>query len=339
MRVDLVPVPGVLLDRLVSMGVDVEHVLRVAGLPRSRFQPPRARLTTSEFFGFWQAIESVAGSPDFGLRLGQDRVPYQYDVASMAALHSPTAGDALHKLARYKRLVCPEHLAIETTAGEIRLQCVGELAGSKPPEFLIDAIFTSTLGLVRRGTGKPIATRRIELTRRRADEAALQRHFACPVRFDAPADLLVFDESVWSEPFVTHNSDVLSLLLNGLEHALDQEVGERTLADDVRAALRRSMSGERPSVDKIAKELGMSSRTLQRRLEGEGATYQGLLDEVRHESARRLLANTDVDAEEVAFLLGFEEANSFTRAFQGWEGTTPKQWRGSERKNAATASS
>lgn len=334
MRVDLVPVPGVLLDRLASLGVDVEHLLRVSGLPRSRFQPPKARLTTAEFFGLWRAIESVAGAPDFGLRLGSSRFSHHYDVVSMAALHAPSLGEALNKVARYKRIVCPEEVVIEVDDGEARVQFVWQLADSEPPRFLIDATFASTLDLARRGTEQSIMARRIELTRRPGDQAVLERHFGCAVRFDAPVDRLVFDEAALSVPFVTHNSDVLSLLLAGLEGALQEQRPGRSLADDVRAALRRSMSGERPSVDKIAKQVGMSSRTLQRRLEGEGETYQGLLDEVRRDSARRLLAlalENDVeplDVEEVAFLLGFEEANSFNRAFQAWEGTTPKQWRG-----------
>jgi AraC-like DNA-binding protein len=75
----------------------------------------------------------------------------------------------------------------------------------------------------------------------------------------------------------------------------------------------------------------MSPRTFQRRLEGLGTPYQHLLDDVRRENARRLLSSTDLDASEVAFLLGFEEINSFARAFHGWEGTTPTRWRATAR--------
>jgi AraC-like DNA-binding protein len=82
----------------------------------------------------------------------------------------------------------------------------------------------------------------------------------------------------------------------------------RVNADDVRASLGRRSSGERPAVDEVARSLGLSSRTLQRRLGEQGTTYQALLDDLRHRSARRLLASTDLDAGEVAFLLGFEEA-------------------------------
>ena len=71
----------------------------------------------------------------------------------------------------------------------------------------------------------------------------------------------------------------------------------------------------------------LGGRTLQRRLGELGLTYQELLDDVRNRAARRLLANTDLGIGEVAFLLGFEEMNSFTRAFQSWESTTPVKWR------------
>jgi len=87
------------------------------------------------------------------------------------------------------------------------------------------------------------------------------------------------------------------------------------------------MTGERPSIDKVARELGLSARTLQRRLGELGTTYQALLDDVRRDASRRLLASTDLDAGEVAFLLGFEELNSFSRAFHAWEGATPSRWR------------
>ena len=90
------------------------------------------------------------------------------------------------------------------------------------------------------------------------------------------------------------------------------------------------MHGDKPTIERVARELRTSTRTLQRRLRDAGTTYQALLDEVRRRSARRLRANTKLDAREVAFLLGFEELNSFTRAFHVWEGTTPTRWREAE---------
>lgn len=322
---DLVPVPGVLLDRLAALGVDVAQVLARAGVSAALLAPPRGRVTTDEFFALWRAIEELAGARDLGLRLGAEALPHKYDIATMAALHSPSAGEALAKLAKYKRLVCPEEVHVEVAGGEARVRFHWLLTGSDSPAFLVDATFASTLSMLRRGTQKPLAPLRLELARRRADAALLARHFGCEVRFDAPLDRLVLPAAALAEPFVTHNADLLALLLPGLDAELAAE--GRSLVDEARLCLCRRMCGERPSVDKVARDLRVSPRTLQRRLEEAGTSYQRLLDEVRAASARRLLARTDLDAGEVAFLLGFEELNSFTRAFQGWEGTTPTRYR------------
>ena len=331
MTPDIVPLPLALLDRFAHIGLNVDAILERAKIPRSRFQGAAPHTTTVEFFALWEAVGASGGGGDLGLRFGTETLPHQQSVASLAALHSPTLGEGLKKLARYKRLVCPEQITIDLARGEARIRFEWLLAEGHPPPMLIDGIFAGVVDLARRGTGTPLRPRRIELTRRRAQEAVLRLHFGCSVRFDAPADVIVLDETALALPLVTHNAQVLALLLPGLESALADNHSSRTLADDVRTVLRQRICGERPAVEKIARSLGMSPRTLQRRLGELGTTYQKLLDEVRHRSARRLLANTDLAAGEVAFLLGFEEMNSFTRAFHVWEGTTPARWRANAR--------
>jgi AraC-like DNA-binding protein len=331
---DLVPMPSGLLERLAALGVDVPRVLRDAHI--SHDLTPRARVTTREFFAFWHAVERWGGGRELGLRLGTEARMHQLDVASHAACHAPTFGDALKTFARYKRLICPEEVSVDTAGDEAHLRFHWILADEHPPLILVDATFASVVALGRRGTGTPISPRRIELTRRCADEAVLTRHFGCEIRFDAPIDLLVFERSVLTAPFLTYNEDLLAFLLPGLEAALNEPGMPRTLIDDVRTTLSRHLHGERPTIGAIAKELGMSARTLQRRLAEVGTTYQEALDGVRRQVACRLLANTDLDAGAVAFLLGFEELNSFTRAFSAWEGTTPSRWRASNNHQSAS---
>jgi AraC-like DNA-binding protein len=330
---DLVPLSTMTLDRLTPLGVDVSRVLARANVAPSRFEGGKARVTTAEFFAVWRAIEEI-GPADIGLRLGSETPSHQQHVASLAALHSPNLGEGLRRLARYKRLVCPEDVRLDVTRGEARLRYEWVLAEDDPPSALIDGVFASAMQIARRGTGKSIAARRLDLARRSSNGPALRRYFGCDVRFDAPHDVLVFDAKTLDEPFVTHNPDLLQVLVPGLEMAIveatkgDEKRGDaRSLLADVRAALRRQIAGERPAVEKVAKALGLSGRTLQRRLVELGTTYQAQLDDVRRASARRLLAATDLDAGEVAFLLGFEELNSFSRAFHVWEGTTPTRWR------------
>ncbi|MDY7226992.1 AraC family transcriptional regulator [Hyalangium rubrum] len=327
MPTELVPVPSVLLDRLLTLGVDAAQVLRHAGIVPSRFQPPRARLTVAEFFAFWRALEQVGARRDLGVRLGGEAPPHQFDVASLAALHAPTLGEAFQKFARYKRVVCGEQVTIDRGDGEARVGFHWLHIEEALPLLLVDATFSSLVALGRRGTGQPLTPLRIELARSRSDEAMFRQHFGCEIRFDAPLDFLVFEESALARPFITHNADLLALMVPGLEAALTESLSSASVADDVRSILGRRMCGERPSVDKVAREMRMSSRTLQRRLEQLGTSYQGLLDQVRRDTSRRLLENTHLELGEVAFLLGFEELNSFSRAFHTWEGVTPNSWR------------
>ena len=334
MAADLVPMPSGLLERLATLGVDVPQVLRTAHI--SHELTPRSRVTTREFFAFWHAVERAGGGRELGLRLGAEARVHQLDVASHAACHAPTFGDALKTFARYKRLICPEEISVDIAGDEAHLRFHWVLADEHPPLILVDATFASVVALARRGTGTPISPRRIELTRRCADEAVLTRHFGCEIRFDAPIDLMIFERSVLAAPFVTYNEDLLAFLLPGLEAALNEPGMPRTLVDDVRSTLSRHLRGERPTIATIAKEMRMSARTLQRRLAEVGTTYQEALDGVRRQVARRLLANTDLDAGEVAFLLGFEELNSFTRAFSAWEGMTPTRWRASDDRQSAS---
>jgi AraC-like DNA-binding protein len=313
-------------------GLDVEAILRRAKLAPSRFRVPRPVGTTAEFFALWHAVEAENDDASLGLRIGVEVLPDEDNVVSLAAMHAPTLGEGLRKLARYKRLVCPERISIDVQGGEARLRFEWLLADGAPPPLLTDIVFAGITNLAQRGTQTLVRPRRLEFIRHRANEVMLRRHFGCALRFDAPHDVLVFDAKALALPMVHRNAQLLAVLLTGLERAVEQDERTRTLADDVRVALRERMCGDRPGVAKVAKGLGMSARTMQRRLGELGTTYQDVLDDVRQRTARQLLANTDLAVGEVAFLLGYEEVNSFTRAFHGWEGTTPAKWRARPRR-------
>jgi AraC-like DNA-binding protein len=278
-------------------------------------------------FALWRAVEEQSDDPALGLRIGVEVLPDRNNVVSLAAMHSATLGEGLHRLARYKRLVCPEKISISAENGEARLRFEWLFAEGEPPTLLTDIIFAGVTNLAQHGTETLVRPRRLELVRRRTHEAILRRHFRCDIRFDAPHDVLVFDEEVLALPMVDRNAQLLASLLPGLDHAIDRDDRALTLADHVRIVLGDTMCEGRPSIAKVARTLGMSARTMQRRLGQLGTSYQDVLDEVRRRSARHFLAETNLAVGEIAFLLGFEEVNSFTRAFQAWEQTTPARWR------------
>lgn len=117
-----------------------------------------------------------------------------------------------------------------------------------------------------------------------------------------------------------------------LDRSLDEQQRGRSIAETVKWIMKRSLTGGRPDVQAVAGELGMSDRTLQRRLADEGTSFKQLLLQARHEQAREYLADPSLDIKEVAFLVGYEDQNSFYRAFRHWEGETPANWRSDQRR-------
>ena len=310
-----------------ALGVDVAAVLKHAGLPDDLIGQTHATLTTAQFFQLWRSVEALYKDPTLGLRLGDGTRTEIYDVVALAALHSATLGEALQKLARYKRLTCPEDINIELSRDEAAVSMRWMLAEGHTPDFLIDAIFAFHLALAERGTGRSIRLRRLELTRRPIAVDVLSAHFQCELRFNATQDRIVYDRADLELPFVTHDQDHLATLLPTLEASLQELSATTSLRDKVWNVLARGMRGGHLRMAQVADALHLSPRTLQRKLGEAGTSYQQVLDQVRRHLARRLLDATDLDTGEIAFLLGFEELNSFNRAFRQWEGETPTQWR------------
>ena len=155
----------------------------------------------------------------------------------------------------------------------------------------------------------------------------LEKHFGCRVHFNADRDALIFRSSDLDRPFVTQNEELLAIIGTHLDSELKAGKAGVNISQQVKDTLKRSLAGKRPTLQDVAQELGLSARTLQRRLTAAGCTFQQLLEDTRRELARHYLKQRAVELPEVAFLLGFEDANSFFRAFQMWNGMSPGEWR------------
>ncbi|OTP65602.1 AraC family transcriptional regulator [Caballeronia sordidicola] len=324
---ETVPISVALLTRLDAIGVNVVRVLERAGVPRPTTSIGTLHLDTRLFFAVWSAIGEVAGDEEIGIRIGSHAFDGKLDLASTCALHSKDLADAFKKLSRYKRLTCPEDVRVDVTGGEAAVTFHWLLADAFAPDLLVDAIFASTVKLAGRASGGAIVPKRIELARRTKRQAQLARHFKCDIRFDAPIDALIFSSADMKTPFVTHDERMVHELVPGLDAELASVSKNQTFDGQVDAALLRGMRGQRPSVETLAAELSISPRTLQRRLTQNGTHYQERLDGIRQRVAHRLLENTNLDLGEIAWFLGFEELNSFSRIFNQWEGVTPNRWR------------
>jgi AraC-like DNA-binding protein len=250
----------------------------------------------------------------------------------IAALSTENFGAAVDHMARYKRLCAPEKILHQFDEDEWNVQFHWTLAVDVEPQALIEYCFAWILTIARHGTGTRLSPLRVEFVQTRTHVRALERYFGCPVLCGSSRNAMVFRASDAQCPFVTRNTELLEMLAPQFEQDLKQHTdGENSFIELVRGAIEQKLTGRRPSTQDVARGLHMSSRTLQRRLQESGSSFQRVLDQARHQMARNYLSNSVLELNEAAYLLGYEDANSFARAFRGWEGMPPRDWRETHR--------
>jgi AraC-like DNA-binding protein len=293
--------------------------------------------TTGQFFALWQAIEAASGDPAIGFRLAKGLDSTVMPLAFVAAHHARDFRDGLQRAARFKRLCAPEEVTIAEN-GETTAVVVGwpHAGGTAAPPALIDATMVAFLELGRHGTGAAIAPLKVELTGPERARADYEAYFGCAVRFRARVDRIVFKSSDLDRPFLTYNKDLLEVLGPELDRRLEKQSVSDSVSEQIRWVLRRRLTAGRPDIKAVASELALSERSLQRKLTDEGVTFQSLVSDTRHHLALEYLADPALALMEVAYMLGYEDQNSFFRAFRLWEHKTPSEWRMAQTPESST---
>ena len=329
-------VSGSTFSKLEESGVPASAVLRRAGLPLGFIDQPRVLLKTEELFALWRAVGEVSTNPAIGLQLGTETKTERFHPIGLAALSSENFGAAIDQMARYKQLTCPEEILQEKDDEEWSIQFRWLLADEGEPPVLNECCFAWVLSIARHGTGTRLSPLRVEFVQPRPHVKTIERHFGCPAVCGAARNSIVFRAADAQRPFVTRNAELLGMLAPQFEEELKQENGNENFIERVRIAIQQKLTGRRPNIEDIADALHISPRTLQRRLQDEGSSFQKVLEEARHQLARQYLNNSVLELNEAAYLLGYNDANSFVRAFRTWEGVPPARWREEQRAKAAS---
>jgi AraC-like DNA-binding protein len=328
-------VPGRLALKLEELGVSIPAVLRKASLPRDLCDQTRILVSTSELFALWRAIEAVSSDPLIGLKLGVETKTERFHPIAIAALSTQNLLAATEHLARFKKLTAPEEILIQLDEDEFSVGFRWLLAVDAEPQVLTDYCFAWMLSFARHGTGTQLRPLRVEYVQQRANVRTIERNLGCSLLAGASRNAIIFRASDATAPFVTRNAELLDLLAPQFEEQLRQYKDEDSFIELVHRAVQDRLTGQRPSIDAISQALHMSPRTLQRRLQESGSSFQRVLDEARHQMARYYLSNSVLELNEAAYLLGFEDPNSFGRAFRAWEGVPPTDWREIHRTHTA----
>jgi len=324
-------VPGRLAIKLEELGVSVPAVLRRACLPRDLFEQTRILVSTSEIFALWHAIDHVSSDPLIGIKLGIETKTERFHPMAIAALSTENLVAASEHLARYKKLTAPEEILLELNDEEFAVGFRWLLAVDDEPWTLTDYCFSWMRSLARHGSGTQLNPLRAEYVQQRTNTRQLERSLGCQVIVGARRNAIIFRASDATKPFVTRNAELLDLLAPQFEEQLRQYKEEDGFIELVRRTIQDRLTGHRPSIEAVSQALRMGPRTLQRRLQDSGSSFQRVLDEARHQMARYYLSNSALELNEAAYLLGFEDPNSFGRAFRNWEGVPPSDWRETHR--------
>jgi AraC-like DNA-binding protein len=324
-------VAGGVAIKLEELGVRVSAVLRRAGLAQDLFEQTRVLVSTEELFAFWRAVGEVSTDPAIGLKLGTETRTERFHPSGIAALSTANFGAAINHMARYKQLTCPEEMLQETSGEEWTIRFRWLLALDVEPQVLTECCFAWLLTIGRHGSGTRLSPLRVELVQPRSHVKTLEQHFGCPVVCAAPRNIIVFRSADAQCPFITRNPELLAMLAPQFDEELKQSNEQDSFTELVRGAIQETLTGRRPAMEEVARRLHISSRTLQRRLQDAGSSFQRVLDEARHQMARHYLSNSVLELNEAAYLLGYGDANSFVRAFRNWEGIPPGHWREAQR--------
>ncbi len=310
-----------------DLGLRPADVLRRAGLPDDLLSRPQAGLDTAGYFRLWQALEEAVGDPLFPLRLVDALSTEVFSPPLFAALCSPDLASALQRLAHHKRLVAPMALDLQPGAdGRLAVRPRWLAVSQGPPLSLLVGELAFLLRLGRLGTREPLPALQLCLPARPEPLADFEAWFGCAIDIGGPP-AIAFAAADVERPFLTASDAMWRVFEPELRRRLAELDASATVGERVRALLLESLPGGQSGIDAVASRLAMSRRTLQRRLGEEGLNFQALVADIRAGLARHYLAQTRLSHAEISFLLGFEDPNSFFRAFQGWTGSSPERWR------------
>ena len=282
-----------------------------------------ARITPAQFCVAWSEAMRLTGDSRLALKIAAATPPGAFGVVEYVCRSAPTLGDALRQWVRYLNLLDDAVVVGLVTEGDrAYLRVVRESEAPAPAShelcWALVARYAKELSTV------PFRVLAIELAHRPpGDVAPYRAFFDAPVVFGAATTQMVFPASVLAASLVSSDPALLAILTRAADEVARKMVTrDPPLTQQVKRALHDLLRNDEANVDVVAKRLGMTSRSLQRRLKDEGTAFQTVREDLRRELAERYLADGLAIAE-ISFLLGFSEPSAFFRAFKRWTGETP----------------
>lgn len=316
---------------MAEMKLDERAIMLRAGLPEDLLSHKEPRVSSSQFFSLFNATEYEAGQLlDFPIDIGIAAAKEVFSPSLFAFLCSPNLEVAIKRLSHYKSLCGPLTLPVTERTRSLTVTPGVPDNSLKLPESLALTELVFIVSLARRATKAEILPHKVVVSKSRLESGRYREFFGIePTMANVPS--ITFDRSVLSIPFLSESKEMWATFEPQLQDRLSKLSGDEAVTKRVSAALLELLPGGVATMDSVAKKLAMSKRTLQRRLNEDGVSFQSVLNDTRKELAFHYLNDKQLSGAEISFLLGYQEASSFYRAFHNWTGSTPEAVRSSSK--------
>ncbi|HKU37553.1 MAG TPA: AraC family transcriptional regulator ligand-binding domain-containing protein [Polyangiales bacterium] len=310
-------------------GADVAGCLARAGLSEAEFLDPITRVPRARAVALCRALVELGCAGEAGLLAAAYAQPGDLDVLGYLMKHSSTPLAAVRQLARYARLVGDAaEFAVETSAERVTVK--GRLSGGRRmlpamADYTAATLFRHLCELTA-GLAQPLE---VHLPRPKPRWA--NKHRRCfadaRIRYDAEWATLIYSAPVMQLALPASDPQLLAILERRADDILKALPVQSSTLDQIRSCICDGIQARDLAASSIAHRLGMSERTLRRRLAQCGSSYRAVLEDVRRELALQLLRDEHSSIAAVAERLGFDDASAFARSFRGWMGVPPAQYR------------
>jgi AraC-like DNA-binding protein len=297
------------------------RVLRRAQLPAGLLQGGPMALTTEEYFRLWAALDAEADDPSLAVTIGQAISVEMFSPPLFAALCSPNLQVAARRIATYKPLIGPMSVNITQDRGGLTVSYRWP-AGTTPPQLLATTELVFWVALARIATRHHVRPARVTAPQLPPDPDTAAAYLGVHLR-KGPTWSISFAAEDAARPFLTENEPMWRFFAPELRRRLADLQAAASTAERVRATLLETLPAGDHAMTTVAHHLAISPRTLQRQLQAEGTTFQTVLTGTREHLARHYLTHSAMTTGEIAYLLAYDDTNSFYRAFRTWTGTTP----------------
>jgi len=327
-----------LLDAATAHGVTAQALARAVGLPDAALVPLPDSLAAQDYIALLAAGAELCADPHFGLHVGERVKLGTYSVYGLVLLACADFGQALEQTQRYEQLAHDlGRSALQVEGREARYAWTSHYPHAC--RHLAESVFAGIRVFGSWLAGRPLAPMRLAFAHAYAPDAdprEYARVLGMAPEFGATAHLAVFDAALLAMPVPNADITLYPVLQQHAERLLrERALLEHGIAARVQAAIIRNLAHDRVRLAQVAGELGMSARSLQRKLADAGTSFQQVLDEARYRLAMDYLRQDGLALADIAFLLGFQEQSAFTHAFREWSGVNPGAWRERERERAS----